>query len=61
MDEPTYTSMPEFTVMREVRLGTPAVVTTLFVATGFGKQELVELYGRRWQIEPDFRAIKTVM
>ena len=50
MDEPTYTSMPEFTVMREVRLGTPAVVTTLFVATGFGKQELVELYARRWQI-----------
>ncbi len=61
MDPGTYAGMPESIVMREVRLAELTLVTTLLDATEVGKQELVALYGKRWQIELDFRAIKTVM
>ena len=61
MDPGTYAGMPASIVMREVRLAELTLVTTLLDATEVGKQELVALYGKRWQIELDFRAIKTVM
>jgi hypothetical protein len=61
MDAATYASMPESIVMREVRVGELTLVTTLLDANEVGKQELADLYGKRWQIELDFRAIKTVM
>jgi hypothetical protein len=52
--------MPEFLVMREVRSGDLTLVTTLLDAREVGKQELIDLYGQRGQIELDFRAIKSV-
>jgi hypothetical protein len=61
MDEATYASMPESMVMREVRVGDLTLVSTLLDAKEVTKAELVDLYGKRWQIELDFRAIKTVM
>lgn len=61
MDQATYATMPEFIVMREVRVADLTLVTTLLDADAVGKRELVELYGQRWQIELDFRSIKTVM
>ena len=61
MDQATYATMPEFIVMREVRVADLTLVTTLLDADEIGKRELVELYGQRWQIELDFRLIKTVM
>jgi hypothetical protein len=61
MDEATYASMPESMAMREVRLADLTLVTTLLDAKEVTKAELVDLYGKRWQIELDFRAIKTVM
>jgi hypothetical protein len=61
MDLTTYASMPESVVMREVRLADLTLVTTLVDANEVDKRELVDLYGKRWQIELDFRAIKTVM
>ena len=61
MDPATYDTMPETMVMREVRVGTLTVVTTLLDADEVSKLELVGLYGMRWQIELDFRSIKTVM
>ena len=61
MDQATYASMPESIVMREVRVANLTLVTTLLDADEVGKQELVNLYGQRWQIELDFRSIKTVM
>jgi len=61
MDPSTYDTMPENIVMREVRVGTLTLVTTLLDANEVGKLELVALYGKRWQIELDFRSIKTVM
>jgi IS4 transposase len=47
--------------MREVRVGHLTLVTTLLDAKEIGQRELVDLYGKRWQIELDFRAIKAVM
>ena len=61
MDPTTYATMPESIVMREVRVADLTLVTTLLDAKEVGKQELVDLYGKRWQVELDFRAIKTVM
>lgn len=61
MDQATYATMPESIVMREVRVADLTLVTTLLDADEIGQQELVELYGKRWQIELDFRSIKTVM
>jgi hypothetical protein len=61
MDEATDASMPESMVMREVRVGDLTLVSTLLDAKQVTKAELVDLYGKRWQIELDFRAIKTMM
>lgn len=61
MDQSTYATMPESIVMREVRVGDLTLVTTLLDGDEVGKLELVDLYGKRWQIELDFRSIKTVM
>ena len=61
MDQATYATLPESIVVREVRVADLTLVTTLLDADLVGKQELVQLYGQRWQIELDFRSIKTVM
>ena len=61
MDQATYATLPESIIMREVRVADLTLVTTLLNAKEIGKQELVDLYGQRWQIELDFRSIKTVM
>jgi hypothetical protein len=61
MDLATYATMPESLLMREIRVADLTLVTTLLDAEAVGKLELIELYGQRWQIELDFRAIKTVM
>jgi len=61
MDPATYATMPESLLMREVRVADLTLATTLLDAAEVGKQELMELYGQRWQIELDFRAIKMVM
>lgn len=61
MDQTTYADTPESIVMREVRVGDLTLVTTLLDASEVHKLELVDLYGKRWQIELDFRSIKTVM
>lgn len=61
MEEATYATMPETLVMRECRVGGRTLVTTLTDARAVHKQELVELYRQRWQVELDLRAIKTVM
>ena len=61
MDLATYATMPECIVMREVRVADLTLVSTLLDAKEVGKRELVDLYGKRWQIELDLRSIKTVM
>ena len=61
MDEAIYATMPETLTMREVRVGGRTLVTTLIDARTVSKPELAELYGSRWHVELDLRAIKTVM
>jgi len=61
MDQRTYDSTPASIVMREVRVGDLTLVTTLLDDDAVSKLQLVDLYGQRWQIELDFRSIKTVM
>jgi hypothetical protein len=61
MDPATYADTPASIVMREVRVGDLTLVTTLIDSREVGKLELADLYGKRWQIELDFRSIKTVM
>jgi len=61
MDPITYATMPESIMIREVRVGDLTLLTTLLDADEVSKLELVDLYGKRWQIELDFRSIKTVM
>ena len=61
MDEATYRSMPEMLKMRESRVGGWTLVSSLIDAKHVAKQELLELYRSRWQVELDLCAIKAVM
>jgi Transposase DDE domain len=70
MDEETYQRMPESIDVREVevavaqpgfRVQSFVVVTTLLDAEKYTRQELAELYHRRWLAELDIRAIKCTM
>lgn len=61
MDETTYASMPTILTLREVRVGGWTLVSTLLDADDVSKQELLELYHLRWQVELDLRSIKAVM
>jgi len=60
MDEASYQSMPAFLRLRETRVGGWILVTSLCDAH-VSKADLARLYGWRWQVELDLRAIKSVM
>jgi len=61
MDEAAYASMPETLRLRECRVGGWILVSSLCDADTVSKRDLHKLYGWRWHIELDFRAIKAVM
>ena len=61
MDKATYAAMPETLRLRECRVGGWILVSSLCDANAVSKRDLHELYGWRWHIELDFRAIKAVM
>ena len=61
MDKTTYATMPETLRLRECRIGGWILVSSLCDASTVTKQDLYELYGWRWHIKLDFRAIKAVM
>jgi len=61
MDAATYAAMPETLLLREARIGSVTLVTTLIEAGHVSKKELLLLYHARWQVELDLRSIKTVM
>jgi hypothetical protein len=67
MDQETYDQMPETLSLRQVhvqvnqpgfRVEALIVVTTLTDVTRYSKDDLAELYHRRWLAELDIRAIK---
>jgi len=70
MEAATWASLPETVVVRELRYLTPkrgyrtrmiTLVTTLLDAEAYPATALAELYLGRWQIEVNFRHLKTTM
>jgi hypothetical protein len=61
MDEETYKKIPDEIKVREVQVGGRILITTFLNPREVGKKEIGELYGQRWQVEVDLRAIKTVL
>jgi len=70
VDRQTYKSLPDFLEVRECcisiqqagfRSKTIVVVTTLLDADEYTKDDLAEIYFRRWNAELDLRSLKTVM
>jgi hypothetical protein len=70
MDEATWTTLPETLLVRELRYRTTqrghrtkvvTLVTTLLDPVAYPATELADLYLSRWQIEVNFRHLKTTM
>jgi hypothetical protein len=70
MDDATFARLPEAVLVRELRFLTPqpgyrtkviTLVTTLLDPILYPKAELAKLYLSRWQIEVNFRHLKTTL
>ena len=70
MEESTWLTMPDLLLLRELRFLTPqrghrtrviTLVTTLLDSEAYPAAALAELYLSRWQIEVNFRHLKTTM
>jgi hypothetical protein len=70
MSEAQFTALPPTLRVRELRYRITAkgrrtrvvtIATTLLDATRYPKREIARLYGLRWEIETDFRHLKTTM
>jgi hypothetical protein len=60
MDEASYEAAPEVLRLRQTQVGGWILVSSLCDGS-VSKQDLGRLYGWRWQVELDFRSIKSVM
>lgn len=61
MGQEYYDSAPDTLIIRELKISQKVVITTLLSPKNASKPELKALYKKRWQIEVDFRNIKTTM
>lgn len=61
MSKEEYSELPDKITVREFRVNGIDFVTTLTDAKRYRKKALADLYVQRWQIEVDFRSIKTHM
>ena len=61
MTEEDYLRYPEKLSIREIKIENKILATTLLSASQTTKQSLKNLYKDRWNIELDFRNIKTTM
>jgi hypothetical protein len=70
MDEATYEQKPDQMEVREIRLKVEqpgfrvnelVLVTTMVDGQGYTKEELADLFLKRWHIEVDFRTIKCAL
>jgi len=70
MDEETYATIPETLELREIRFRVDQpgfrseeiiVMTTLLDAEEFPREEIAELYGKRWLVELDIRDLKVTL
>lgn len=56
-----YQSTPKTIEVRELKVKHKIIVTTLFEAEKHSKSDIAKLYQSRWNIEVDFRNLKTTM
>lgn len=70
MDAETFAALPEQLVLREVqvqlrkpgvRVKQLTIITTLLDATEYSRDDLVDLYRQRWNVELDLRSIKSTL
>ena len=61
MSKATYKKIPAEIKLREVKVKGKILITTFLNPKEVSKKEIGDLYLKRWLIEVDFRAIKTVM
>ncbi len=61
ISEADYMALPEHILIREFSVKGMIYVTTLLETKKYPKKEMSKLYRERWQIELDFRSIKTHM
>jgi hypothetical protein len=61
MSREHYAHLPPQLRMREVKSGGRVLVTTLLNQRGVSKQELSDLYARRWNVELDLRNLKSTL
>lgn len=57
----TYASIPETLTMREVKRNRQVIVTSLLNPIESTRQEIIDLYSKRWNIEIDLKFIKEVL
>jgi hypothetical protein len=61
MSDAAWAELPDELLIREFSVKGIVYVTTLIKSKTYSKKALAELYQQRWQIEVDFRTIKTQM
>lgn len=61
MTQEDYDNSPETLTIRELKVGGKVLITTLLSRKDASKSKLKALYKRRWEIEVDFKFIKTTM
>jgi len=61
MSRDQYDGAPETLIIRELCIKGKVLITTLLSPKEVSKAELKSLYKKRWQVEVDFRNIKTTM
>ncbi len=61
MDQETYHQLPSTLIVREIKMGTLVLVTTLLDATSFNREAIGALYQSRWHAELELRSVKQVM
>jgi hypothetical protein len=61
MTQEYYDCVPDTLTIRELKISGKILITTMLSPKEASKSELKALYKKRWQIEVDFRNIKTTM
>lgn len=61
MDQKVYDELPEEIIIRECKVGKKILISTMLSAKIYPKKELQTLYKKRWNIEVDFRHLKTTL
>jgi len=61
MEQKAFDELPEEIIIRECKVGKKIFITTMLSAKVYPKKALQNLYKKRWNIEVDFRHIKTTL